>query len=263
VKSAFGRFFIFINWKEEKLAKILELLERLQEIDLRLDRLRYFIEHFSDFLAELGKEEEEIKKFFEEKKRNLEELKKQRSRKELDLQEGEEHIKKCSTRLYTVKSNKEYDALLKEIETQKEKNSQIETELLILYDQIDDEEKKFKEAQKESTQAQEEVLKRKKGLEEKLNRAKALLPEVEKEREGLIGSITKGDALEQYQWLQEKLGVKVMSRVVEEVCQNCYRRIPSQIFNEVLSGEKVITCPGCNRIMVCREKEFIGNNWEF
>jgi len=245
------------------LAKILELLEQLQEIDLRRERLIYFIEHFSDFLAELEKEEAETKKFLEEKRHDFEELKKQRSRKELDLQEGEEHIKKCSARLYTVKSNKEYDALLKEIEAQKEKNSQIETELLILYDQIDEEEKKFKEAQKEFAQAQAEVVKRKKGLEEKLNRAKALLPEVEKERKELVGSIKLGDALEQYQWLQEKLGVKVMTRVVEEVCQNCYRRVPSQMFNEVLSGEKVITCPGCNRIMVYRQQEFIDNNWEF
>jgi predicted nucleic acid-binding Zn-ribbon protein len=238
------------------LSKNLELLEQLQEADLRVHQLKNFIEHYADFVKELDEEIALLKKKAEMEKALLDELKKSKTRKELDLKQGEEHIAKCSGRLYTVKTNKEYEATLKEIEEQKQKNSDLETEILLLYDQIEQEEQRVKEVREKLEQEEKEIEERKKALAQKLTRAKALLPEQEKNREQIVSSIPK-DLLENYQWIQQRMGTKVFTRVVDKVCQSCFRVIPAQMYNEVLGGDKILTCPGCNRILIYRETEFL------
>jgi len=245
------------------LTKQMEMLEQLQEADLRIDRLKNFIAHYQDFVKELEDEEAELQKRVEDEKAALDSLKKEKAKKELDLQAGEEHIKKCNGRLYAVKTNKEYEATLKEIEEQKEKNSQVETELLMLYDRIDEEEKKLAEAKKKLEQEEKQNAARKKELAQKLDRAKARLAQEEKERTEIMPSI-KPDALELYQWLGEKMGARVLARAVNEICQSCFRKLNSQLYNELLTGEKLLTCPNCNRILVYRETEFLADeNFEF
>lgn len=242
--------------------KLLNLLERVQETDIRIDRIRHFIGHYQDFIKEMDDEQAELKTLAENEKTALDSLKKQKSKKELDLQDGEEHIIKCNVRLNSVKTNKEYEATLKEIAGQKNKNSDIETEVLLLLDQIDQEEAKFKEARKKLESEEKQIETRKKDLALKLERAQAELPKQEKERDEIM-PLLRPDVLENYRWLQERMGARVLTRLVDETCQSCFRKVPSQMYNEVLAGNNVLTCPGCNRIMVHRVTEFLSQDDDF
>jgi uncharacterized protein len=250
------------TFKEAELEKPLEILEQLQEADLRIDKIRQFIDHYPDFLKALDDEHAELKKRADEEKATLDSLKKDKAKKELDLKDGEDHIVKCNVRLNSVKTNKEYEATLKEIEDQKHKISDIETEILLLFDQVDQEEGKLKEARKKLDQEEKDIINKKKGLADKLERAKAALPNEEKKRAEII-PLLKPDALENYRWLQQRIGAKVLTRLVDETCQSCFRKVPSQMYNEVLAGNNLLTCPGCNRIMVYRVTEFLSQDKDF
>ncbi len=57
--------------------------------------------------------------------------------KEDALKKGLEGLKKTKERLLEVKTNKEYQAMLKEIENINEKNSHIEDEIIRLLEEID------------------------------------------------------------------------------------------------------------------------------
>ena len=242
--------------------KLLQILERLQEADLRIDKIRQFIEHHPDYLKALEDEKAELKKLADEEKATLDSLKKDKAKKELDLKDGEDHIVKCNVRLNSVKTNKEYEATLKEIDEQKNKISDIETEILLLMDQVDQEEGKLKEARKNLETEEKEIENKKKALALKLDRAKAGLPIEEKQRAEIALQV-RADALENYQWLRERIGAKVLTRLVDETCQSCFRKVPSQMYNEVLAGNNMLTCPGCNRIMVYRETEFLSQDKDF
>jgi len=244
------------------LEKLLEILERLQEADLRIDKIQRFIDRYPDSLKALEDEKAELKKRADEEKATLDAFKKDKAKKELDLKEGEEHIVKCNVRLNSVKTNKEYEATLKEIDEQKNKISDIETEILLLMDQVDQEEGKLKEARKKLETEDKEIESKKKALALKLDRAKAALPDQEKQRAEIAPRV-RADALENYQWLRERMGAKVLTRLLDETCQSCFRKVPSQMYNEVLAGNNMLTCPGCNRIMVYRETEFLSQDHDF
>ena len=67
----------------------------------------------------------------------FEEVKKKRIAKEQDLALEEEKVNKAKQRLTTVKTNKEYQASLKEIEATERQNSKIEEEILTIMEEAD------------------------------------------------------------------------------------------------------------------------------
>jgi predicted nucleic acid-binding Zn-ribbon protein len=46
-----------------------------------------------------------------------------------------------------------------------------------------------------------------------------------------------------------------IAEAVSGSCKSCFRALPHQTFNQVLSGINLIQCPGCNRILVCPETQ--------
>ena len=76
------------------------------------------------------KDSRSLAKSVEESKKKFEELNKLQGEKEDKLRKGIDTLKKTKDRLLEVKTNKEYQAMLKEIETIENKNSEIEDEII-------------------------------------------------------------------------------------------------------------------------------------
>ena len=81
---------------------------------------------------------------FEAKKQNLAalekkslELLKQRKEKELDLASKEEAAKKLQGQLYSLKTNKEYQTMLQQIQDAKADGELVEEKILILFEDSD------------------------------------------------------------------------------------------------------------------------------
>jgi len=112
-------------------------LVKLQTIDSEIYALKY--EKDSK-----PREIQAIESSFEEKKLNLAtlekkslDLQKQRKDKELELGSKEESAKKFQTQLYSLKTNKEYQTMLRQIEEIKADGSVIEDKILEILEQTD------------------------------------------------------------------------------------------------------------------------------
>ncbi len=79
-----------------------------------------------------------VRQKIDKEKEIIDELEKERRKKEKELEVDKEKIKKLEVRLYDVKTNKEYQALLKEIEAAKEANDRTEEDVLVLMDKVED-----------------------------------------------------------------------------------------------------------------------------
>ena len=110
--------------------EFIEKLVALQTIDLRIqgmEREKKQIPQSITSLEEESKREEE--KFLAEKS-ELERLQKDRRQKEKDLEEEVDRVRKAEARVFEIKTNKEYQAVLKEIESAKKLNRQREEQIL-------------------------------------------------------------------------------------------------------------------------------------
>ena len=235
-----------------KLDEKLKSLLTLQAIDIRFDEIVKEKELATKEIEKLKEELDLLRSTMDQDLRTLEELKKERRAVERELEEVELKIKKSRSRLDEVRSNREYQAVLKEIEELKELNFKKEEIVIKWMEDIEIQEKECSESEislKESQQV----------YNIKNEQCSKRMKELDKENESLIGERAKlsqkvdKDLLRSYDGLRRHLKGLIVTPVIEAVCQGCHLGIPPQQYNDLIRGGSLQTCPHCNRIIYCME----------
>ncbi|MGD9579342.1 MAG: zinc ribbon domain-containing protein [Syntrophorhabdus sp.] len=182
----------------------------------------------------------------------LEELEKERKRKEKELELEKEKIKKFESKLYEVKTNKEYQALLKEIETAKQANDKEEEEIIEIMVKIEDLKKDFETTSKLLKEKEKVAEVEKKKLLNEMDSVDKTINELKQQRDNLL-SVVDNTLRETYNRLISRRGGMAVVNVKNGVCLGCFMNIPPQLFIEVTKNKRLILCPSCNRIFYFTE----------
>lgn len=226
----------------------LELLWELQKIDLEMRSIKEGRERYPKEMKKLDEKQKIERERIQKEKEKIESLEKTRRQKEGHLNLEQEKIKKAEGRMSEVKTNKEYQALLSEIDTIKEANSRMEEEILQVLDEIDELKKDLSKREKEVGVTLEKIEAERKKLEEKMAHDDKAWNE-QMERREILSKQIESKLFKLYNTLQEKRhGVGVVN-VRNETCQGCFVNVPPQMFIEVQKNDALIRCPNCNRIL--------------
>ncbi len=210
-----------------------------------------------DLPKEINKVEDElgtIEKELEENRQKLETLKAEHKAKETVLKNGIENSKKAKSRLLEVKTNKEYEATLKEIDTINDKNSNIEDEIISMLEEVDrvGTDLKVKESESASRQSARETTLRK--IQKEQDSIGSTLEEVLKKKDKVRSRI-KVNLLKKFDVIQDRMnGVAVVS-VWNEVCSGCHMNVPPQMYNELQRNDGLMVCPHCGRIIYWEDRD--------
>jgi hypothetical protein len=226
----------------------IQQLQELQRLDLELAEHRKISADYPADLAGLDEEQQREEAGLLAKRAELQELQKERRRKEGALSDGEEQLKKSQVKLNQVKTNKEYEATLKEIEALRHRNSDLEGEVLLLYDRVEAAEKGLKESERAGQEFGRAMAEKKRALAEGKVRAEAAAAELEVRREQAAALL--GHELGHYARLRKALGDPVVVAAENETCTACDTRVPAQLYIQVLKQEQFIHCPHCSRYLV-------------
>jgi predicted nucleic acid-binding Zn-ribbon protein len=226
----------------------LDLLWELQKIDLELKSLKESQEGYPKEIKRLDEKQKVEKEKVQKEKERVEVLEKDRRHKEGQLSLEQEKVKKTEGRMFEVKTNKEYQALLTEIDTLKGASSREEEEILQLLEEIDDLKKNLSKREKEIAATLAKIEGEKKALQEKMTCDQEALKKEGLRREAVTKQL-ESNLYKLYNTLREKRkGVGVVS-VKQETCQGCFVNVPPQMFIEVQKNKALIRCPNCNRIL--------------
>ncbi len=228
-------------------------LVQLQEIDARIYKLQEKKnETLPARLEEIREGFEETSKNFTSTEEKLKSLQLEKKDKEIELATKEEELKKLQAQLYQLKSNKEYQAMLTEIESHKADISVAEECVLIVMDALE-EAKKECAAQKEALSQDEKAFK---AGEAKLNLslkdAEAEISNLGVKREALVGGIEK-EILAKYERLLNSRQGLALVPVKGSDCGACHMRLNHQKINEIKMLEHLVSCDSCVRILYIPE----------
>lgn len=167
----------------------------------------------------------------------------------ISLKEKLERYKAHQTK---VRNNREYDALMKEMDNATERVAKLEQEMTAL-------ETKATVARGEIEVVGAQIAELQKLLEEKradLAVISASNQEEEdryrEERRKMAGKLTKGD-LAAYERIRKAKRGKAVVPVERDACGGCYNRVPPQKILELKQNSRVYTCEHCGRILVSDE----------
>jgi predicted nucleic acid-binding Zn-ribbon protein len=226
----------------------LELLWELQKIDLGLKSIKEEKDRYPKEMKKLDEKQKVERERNEKEKEKIDSLEKARRQKEGQLNLEQEKIKRAEGKMPEVKTNKEYQALLSEIDAMKEANSRMEEEILRVMDEIDELKKDLSKREKDARVTLEKIEAERKKLQEKMAHDEKVW-DVQMERREVLSKQIESKLVKLYNTLKEKRqGVGVVS-VKHETCQGCYVNVPPQMFIEVQKNNALVRCPHCNRIL--------------
>jgi predicted nucleic acid-binding Zn-ribbon protein len=236
------------------LKKQILLLIKLQDIDSEIKRLAARKENLPEEKEKLEEERATFEKGIEEDKERLDALNKAHSDKEKELRGNVESAKKTKSRLLEVKTNKEYEAMLKEIENLNKKNSSIEDEIINLLEETEKAGTNLREREAERVEFinnnERDITK----LDEEIDSIDVLLKKMLAE-DATCREIIKPELLKKYDLIKGKRNGQAVVPVWKEVCGGCHMNIPPQLYIELQKYEKVMLCPNCNRIIYWEDRE--------
>jgi len=230
------------------LRKHMEKLAVLQALDIKIRGMQREKDEIPTRLAalegEFKKEEEKVLG----QKAELDRLLKDRRHKEKELEEEVERAKKTEARAFEIKTNKEYQAVLKEIEGAKKLNRQREEEILGILE-------RFEELQKVARQGEKELEAKRKEYQQQLSELQQRAAQFEqkmaaevKERDERQKGIPP-DLLSKYRMLLEKRQGIAVAPVSNGVCNACNMNLRPQLYIELQKQQTLILCPNCSRIL--------------
>jgi uncharacterized protein len=231
----------------------LQTLCEMQKLDTQLIEYERKRAAAPKRLAEIEQDLQKAKDKVAKEKEIIEELDKERRRKEKELDGEKERIKKVQSKLFEIKTNKEYQAVLKETEAAQAANDKTEEETILLLERIEELRKDYESSQAYAKKRDKEVDAEKKELEKEMSSLDGVVTKLKKERDGLLSRVG-GEAKARYKVLLEKRSGLAVVNVKNGTCLGCYMNIPPQLFIEVTKNARLITCPSCNRIFYYQEE---------
>lgn len=159
-----------------------------------------------------------------------------------------EHLNKSQQKLMSIKTNREYQALQKEMEDLKVANKVREDEILKLVETIETLQQTIAQKKLLVEQLEKELNAEQQVLDNILSELNEQIQKLEADRNNFLPNIRK-DLLSRYNLLKDKRNGMVIATVEKPACTGCNINLPPQLFNELLKGNKIHTCPSCQRIL--------------
>lgn len=226
----------------------LESLLQLQTLDSQVYKLN---EEKKNQPAEV----EALKKSFDEKKKFLESLEKfyvdaQKEKKDFELEFGtkEESVKKLQGQLYQLKTNKEYNTMLQQINDAKADSSTIEDKILESMDKIEKAKSAVDEEKKKLLDVENVFNEQKKKIEEKSKEIDLKVTQLDAQRKQILPNIDV-KILAQYEIILHSRDGLAIVAVKSDICTGCNLQVSPQVVNLIQMYDRIITCQVCNRML--------------
>jgi len=230
-------------------------LVKLQKIDIETGKLKTYLQDVPLQIKNLDQKLEEFTRKVENDEDLITELNKKYRTSESDIQLNLGKIAKSQEKLRAVKTNKEYQSSLKEIDDIKAINSKIEDGMLEFLEQIETAEKVLNESKQQSSRIVEEISQDKKSYEKAAEQSKIDLTALESERDIAAAALAAELLIIFNRQLMKQGDGMAIVEVKNAVCQGCYMNIPHQMYNELQRGNSLKYCPSCERVIYWQEQD--------
>ena len=227
--------------------KLINLLE-FQKVEVKIGRLSDALDSVAGKLDALDAEQASHEEVFEKDSAAMEHLKKKYRALESDVKTNESRIAKSQEKLGAVKTNKEYQALLKEVDDIREMNSALEDEMIVCLEQMESFEAGLSEKKRDLKRLQGEIAAEKETIRREAESNTGQLKETEQLRAQLAEEIDK-PLMEDYVRVKRIVKTSALVPVLQAVCQGCHRKIPPQMFIELQRSDELKFCPHCDRLI--------------
>jgi len=220
----------------------------LQTLDLRMAEIKDQQRKLPALLETAQAPLNEITKQVADLTALLESATKERRAFEKDLEAHEAQTEKMRTRLSELKTNKEYQAHLFEIEMANKKKNEIEERILGYMEKVEQHQSGIKDAQVKKIEADKQFTDEKARLDAQQASLTAELSELEQKHKEIAVGVERA-LLSRYTKLKAARKDQALAPVRNGICFGCKLQISPQLVAQVKRSDALLSCSFCNRLL--------------
>ena len=230
-----------------KLRSLQEILSQKIKLEQEIVEIPKVLVTQEELLARLKKTFIEKNMEFEKAKKNANDLRAQ-------LAEAESTREKSEKNMDVISTQREYEALDKEIKDASEREQQYRKELQKEERMMADLDEQIKQSTAMIEQQEQDLTERRAGIEADIAGKKGQMRNLEQQEQSIVPGLDPEVLFKFERIIRNKMGRGIVA-IKGGVCTGCHMVLPVQFANMIHEGKDIVFCPYCSRILFYEELE--------
>jgi len=233
------------------LKKRLEMLEELQEVDQLIDSLKVKQNGLHDELNEIAQSVDAAREELAAIQTNLSQLELEKGELEVNHAAELENIVRAETNMKEIKTNKEFQAVGREITAARKQVSDIEELVLQKIAQL---ETLSADAASKKALLDELTSNSTQRTSEKESEIETIQKDIDSDvaRREILTKEMPASLVKRFSALREQRRGQAVAIARNGHCLGCNMHLPPQLYNNLFKYEELLTCPHCQRILILK-----------
>jgi predicted nucleic acid-binding Zn-ribbon protein len=235
---------------------VLNGLIKLQSVENRLRAAKAKLARSRRSITIQENQIRSLQSALEAKKEECQLTKMQSDRLELELKTRDQEVSKLRASLNSAKTNKEYAAVLTQLNTTRADNSKIEGQILELMKAIEVDEVECENIRKQIEEQKQELEQTRKKVESSMAEHEAEIAKIQAEWNEAAKGIPR-KALDVFNRVAETYDGEAVATIEQQEgkngaysCGGCYMGVTAESVNLLMTKDEIIRCSNCTRILV-------------
>jgi len=235
---------------------VLDGLLKLQSVENRLRAAKAKLARCRRSVIIQENQVRSLQNALEAKKEEIQLTRVQCDRLELELKTADEEITKLRAALNNARTNKEYAALLSQLNTTKADNSKVESQILELMKVMEADEAECKNIRSQIEQQKQRLEQIRAEADVSAKKYEAEIEEIQAEWDQVAKKVPHGP-LEIFKRVAETYDGQAVAgieqsegKIASYTCGGCFMGIAAECVNLLMTKDDIIRCPNCTRILV-------------
>jgi len=234
------------------LKKRLDLLEQLQQIDLLVDVLKATKNSLQSDLDGIAKSLDTAREGVAGLKIRAAQLTKDKGELEANHAAELENIHRSETNMKEIKTNKEYQAVGREIAAARKQVAELEEQILQKITQLDELNGEIASSEAALAELEQNTSQRSSEKQTEIDKVQQDI-DVDKLRRDTITKELPANILKRYDSLRAQRRGQAVAVARDGYCLGCNMHLPPQLYNSLFRADELISCPHCQRMLVLQQ----------
>lgn len=234
--------------------KKLEMLEQLQNIDHGIDAQKAEQAMYQKDIAELEVALAALRQMLSEQQGRMTEMRHEKSELDVALHTEQENIRRSETNMKEIRTNKEFQAVGREITAARKQIGEIEEQQLQLIGRMEELQAAIDLQQQDLTNLEETTATGIAGKQAAIAQLQTAIDAAQANRDSLVKGLGSS-LIRRYTQLREQRRGQALAIARDGSCLGCNMHLPPQMYNMLFKGEEMFFCPHCQRILILKQDQ--------
>ena len=229
------------------------MLEQLQEIDLRIDLLKNSQKSINEEISGIEDGVSGVREELARLNERILLLEQEKGEREELLATEHENIRRSESHLKEIKTNKEFQAIGREISAAQKQTAELEEQILRMIGQVEElrgesatQSASLAELEQNTAQRSKEKLAEISAIQQDINSDLAYRDEITRH--------LPANLIRRYNTLREQRRGQAIAIARDGYCLGCNMQLPPQLYNSLFRGDEMISCPHCQRVLILKQQ---------